>query len=323
MQNLNDLIALEPIWSLLPALLLGAILGSFYNVVIARLPVMLQRQWLDESDSSHSLQSNSQPGERQLFNLFVPRSRCPNCHATVRALDNIPLLSFALLRGRCRSCQQSIHWRYPAIEFVSALLTALATWHFSVGPTLFFAIALIGISLILFAIDSEYMLLPDTLTLGLLWLGLLANTSALFTSIESAVYGAALGYGVLWILFWVAKCSALFTSVESAVYGAALGYGVLWILVWVAKWLTGQDAMGYGDFKYVAAIGAWFGPEGVLLGLLIASTLGSLSGLGARFFGHFQRYQKMPFGPFLSIAAVTLLFAQPTLSGWLWGGLYG
>ncbi|MFW2421929.1 MAG: prepilin peptidase [Porticoccaceae bacterium] len=293
MQNLNDLLALKPIWSLLPALLLGAILGSFYNVVIARLPVMLQRQWQDESDSSHSLQSNSQPGERQPFNLFVPRSRCPNCHATVRALDNIPLLSFALLRGRCRSCQQSIHWRYPAIEFVSALLTALATWHFSVGPTLFFAIALIGISLILFAIDSEYMLLPDTLTLGLLWLGLLANTSALFTSIESAVYGAALGYGVLWILFWV------------------------------AKWLTGQDAMGYGDFKYLAAIGAWFGPEGVLLGLLIASTLGSLSGLGARFFGHFQRYQKMPFGPFLSIAAVTLLFAQPTLSGWLWGGLYG
>ena len=293
MQNLNDLLALAPIWLLLPALVFGAILGSFYNVVIARLPLMLQSQWQDEAEHTYAAQLQKEPGTAQRFNLFVPRSCCPNCGATVRAVDNIPLLSFVVLRGRCRSCRQSIHWRYPAVELSSALLTALATWHFSLGPALFFAITLIGISLILLAIDSEHMLLPDTLTLGLLWLGLLANISALFTPLENAVLGAVLGYSVLWVLFWV------------------------------AKWLTGQETMGYGDFKYLAAIGAWFGPEGVLLGLLIASTLGTVAGLGARIFGSLQRYQKVPFGPFLAIAAVTLLFAQATLSYWLWGGLYG
>lgn len=280
--------------TLVVAALFGAILGSFYNVVIARLPVMLAHDWQQQAEQllEQTLeQPASAAGER--FNLLMPRSRCPHCQTPVRALDNIPLLSFVLLRGRCRYCRAPISWRYPAVELTSALLCVAVAWQFGLTTTALFAAALAGISLILLAIDAEHQLLPDPLTLGLLWLGLIANLGGRFTPLADAVVGAAVGYTVLWLLFWA------------------------------VKWVTGRDAMGYGDFKYLAAIGAWFGLEGVLLGLLIAATLGSLVGITARLFGALQRYQQIAFGPFLAIAALTLLFAQPLLSSWLWGGLGG
>jgi len=276
--------------TLIAAGLLGAVLGSFYNVVIARLPAMLARDWRQQAEQLLELPDSA---AEPRFNLLVPRSRCPHCQTAVAPRDNIPLLSFALLGGRCRHCRGTISWRYPAVELASGLLAAAVVWQFGLTANALFALGLVGVSLILLAIDAEHQLLPDVLTLGLLWLGLIANLDGRFATSEDAVIGAVAGYGVLWLLFWA------------------------------VKWLTGRDAMGYGDFKYLAAIGAWFGLEGVLLGLLIAATLGSLVGIGGRLSGALGRYQEVAFGPYLAIAAVTLLFAQPLLSGWLWGGLGG
>ncbi len=276
---------------LIAAGLLGAVLGSFYNVVIARLPAMLARDWQQQAEQLLELPDSTAAEPR--FNLVVPRSRCPHCQSAVAARDNIPLLSFALLRGRCRHCRGAISWRYPAVELASAALAAAVVWQFGLTGNALFALGLVGISLILLAIDAEHQLLPDALTLGLLWLGLIANLDGRFAASGDAIVGAVAGYGALWLLFWA------------------------------VKWLTGRDAMGYGDFKYLAAIGAWFGLEGVLVGLLIAATLGSLVGIGGRLCGALGRYQEVAFGPYLAIAAVILLFFQPLLSSWLWGGLGG
>ena len=282
-------------WLLLGAAVVGVILGSFYTVVIARLPTMLNREWEQQLDQLAG-PADTAPlvtDQSSHYNLLVPRSHCSHCRQTIAAKDNIPLFSFLLLCGRCRHCRQPIHWRYPLIEVTSALLAVAVVWEFGASWQALVAVALVGISLILLAIDSEHLLLPDTLTLGLMWLGLLANLAERFTPLTDAVVGAAVGYSALWLLFWLVRLA------------------------------TGRDAMGYGDFKYLAAIGAWFGVEGVLLGLLIASTLGSLVGISARLAGRLERFGQIPFGPFLAVAAVVLLFAQPTLSHWLWGGLGG
>ncbi|WP_107850781.1 prepilin peptidase [Oceanimonas marisflavi] len=247
--------------------LLGLLVGSFLNVVIHRLPLMMQREWQRECAE---LNNQTLPDEAP-FNLCVPRSRCPHCQHGLTASDNIPLLSWLWLKGRCRYCSASISKRYPLVELASALLAALALWRFGASPQLLAALVFGWLLLCMTLIDLDHLLLPDQLTLPLLWLGLLLNVGELFVSLQSAVIGAAAGYGILWSLFWLFKLA------------------------------TGKEGMGYGDFKLLAAIGAWFGWQSLLPVLLLASFTGAALGLGLMALRRLGEDRVLPFGPALAL----------------------
>lgn len=265
--------------------LLGLLVGSFLNVVIHRLPLMLQRDWQQEC-----AELNGQPPtELPPFNLCTPRSRCPHCQHQLSALDNIPLLSWCWLRGRCRYCQAGISTRYPLVELAAAALAALALWRFGASPQLLAALLFSWMLLCMTLIDIDHLLLPDSLTLPLLWLGLLLNINELFVSLSSAVLGAAIGYGILWSLFWLFKLA------------------------------TGKEGMGYGDFKLLAAIGAWFGWQALLPVLLLASLVGSVLGLALMASKRLGEDRVLPFGPALALAGWVYLLWGTQLTQLYWG----
>lgn len=286
---MSDLIALNsyPLPLVLSiAGVLGLILGSFFNVVIWRLPRMLELQW----------QASSDPKEQTTaarYNLAWPNSHCPACETPIRPYDNLPLLSFMLLKGRCRHCKTPIHWQYPVIEFVSAAAPVLCLWHFGIGMEAFAYTLLLWFLLILTAIDLRHFLLPDALTLPLIWLGLLGATTVLELTPSQAIWGAVFGYLALWLVYWAFKL------------------------------LTGKEGMGYGDFKLLAAVGAWLGPSMLPLVILLASFSGALVGLILVAFKRHQRGAPLPFGPFISLAAVIALFLGPSIyqTYWQWAGL--
>lgn len=247
-------------------LLLGLLVGSFLNVVIHRLPKMMQSEWRHfcaELDS----QTAPQP---ERFNLVFPRSHCPSCHAPVSAWDNIPLLSYALLRGQCRHCQAPIGLRYPLVEALTGLISAYIAWHFGAQwltlAALIFCWALIALTFI----DADTQLLPDQITQPLLWLGLVVNFNAGFTDLPSAVLGAIAGYLALWSVYWLFKL------------------------------LTGKEGMGYGDFKLLAALGAWLGWTLLPVIILMSSVVGALVGISLIVFARHERNQAIPFGPYLA-----------------------
>ncbi|MDP5292149.1 A24 family peptidase [Oceanimonas sp. CHS3-5] len=247
--------------------LLGLLVGSFLNVVIHRLPLMMQREWQRECAGL-----NDQPvTDEAPFNLCVPRSRCPQCQHVLAAKDNIPVLSWLWLKGRCRYCSAPIAKRYPLVELASALIAGLALWRFGLGPQLLAALVFSWLLLCMTLIDLDHLLLPDDLTLPLLWLGLLLNVGELFVSLQSAVIGAAAGYGILWSLYWLFKLA------------------------------TGKEGMGYGDFKLLAAIGAWFGWQSLLPVLLLASFTGAALGLGLMALRRLGEDRVLPFGPALAL----------------------
>ena len=256
-------------------------IGSFLNVVIYRLPVMLDRQWRSEARAiMHISNAAVQP-----FNLAHPRSRCPSCGTGIRAWQNIPILSWVLLRGRCGTCRSWISVRYPVVELVAFLVTipVISMWGYSLaaGFYLVFLWALITLTLI----DYDTHLLPDQITLPLLWMGII---------------GA----------FAVAE-SGGFPMPADAVAGAIAGYGSLWTLYWVFKLITGREGMGYGDFKLFGALGAWLGWQALPNVILIASITGLLYAIASMAMGNRGRAQPIPFGPFLSIAGcVTLLLGR-------------
>ena len=265
--------------------LLGLLVGSFLNVVIHRLPLMLQRDWQQEC-----AELNGQPpAELPPFNLCTPRSRCPHCQHQLSALDNIPLLSWCWLRGRCRYCQAGISTRYPLVELAAAALAALALWRFGASPQLLAALLFSWMLLCMTLIDIDHLLLPDSLTLPLLWLGLLLNINGLFVPLSSAVLGAAIGYGILWSLFWLFKLA------------------------------TGKEGMGYGDFKLLAAIGAWFGWQALLPVLLLASLVGSVLGLALMASKRLGEDRVLPFGPALALAGWVYLLWGTQLTQLYWG----
>lgn len=265
--------------------LLGLLVGSFLNVVIHRLPLMLQRDWQQEC-----AELNGQPpAELPPFNLCTPRSRCPHCQHQLSAFDNIPLLSWCWLRGRCRYCRAGISTRYPLVELAAAALAALALWRFGASPQLLAALLFSWMLLCMTLIDIDHLLLPDSLTLPLLWLGLLLNINELFVSLSSAVLGAAIGYGILWSLFWLFKLA------------------------------TGKEGMGYGDFKLLAAIGAWFGWQALLPVLLLASLVGSVLGLALMASKRLGEDRVLPFGPALALAGWVYLLWGTQLTQLYWG----
>lgn len=270
----------DPVFLYFCSAVLGLVVGSFLNVVIVRLPRMLEADW---HASAAAILDQSVPDTRPAGNLVQPRSACPNCHAPIRAWQNIPVISFALLRGRCAGCGHRISWQYPLVEICAAVMSVIAAWQF--GPTMACALALIlswGL-LALTAIDWQTQLLPDNITLPLLWLGLVAGAAHVFVGPVNAILGAAAGYLVLWLVFHLFRL------------------------------VTGKEGMGHGDFKLLAALGAWLGWQKLPMVLLLASAAGAVTGILLIAAGLLQRGRAMPFGPFLAAAGWLSLVAGDTM----------
>lgn len=256
------------------SVLLGLVFGSFVNVVVHRLPKILVRDWHQEC---LTLQGKT-PEITDPLSLAKPRSSCPNCKHQISALENIPVLSFIWLKGQCSACKTKISLRYPLVELSAGLLLGAASYKFGFSTEAVFAWGFILALLALALIDMDTQLLPDDITLPLLWLGLLCNLNHGFTDLQSAVVGAMAGYFILWAAFWLFKL------------------------------VTGKDGMGYGDFKLLAAIGAWLGWQLLPAVILISSVLGVIIGIALIAFTSHGRENPIPFGPMLSISGLVALF---------------
>lgn len=262
--------------------LLGLCVGSFLNVVIHRLPKMMEREWLAQCAE---VSNREIPADTEPLTLARPRSRCPHCGHTIRAYENIPLLSyFLILRGKCAGCGKAISLRYPLIEALTGLLSAFAVWHFGDTYAAAGALLLIWALLALTFIDFDTQLLPDSITLPLLWFGLAFNLVQVYTDLPSAVIGAMTGYLILWSIYW--------------------GF----------KLLTGKEGMGYGDFKLLAALGAWLGWQMLPAIILLSSVVGAIVGIALILFARHGRNIPIPFGPYLASAGIIALFWGPTLT---------
>lgn len=261
--------------------LLGLLVGSFLNVVIHRLPKMMERKWAAECAelSGHAREPSE---EESTFNLVFPRSRCPHCGHAIRWFENIPVLSYIGLGGKCRSCHAGISLRYPAVELVCGALFAWCGWQWGLTWT---ALAWCGFSAALLAltcIDWDTTLLPDDITLPLLWAGL-----------------CTAGLGLI------------DTSLSDSLWGAVGGYLSLWLVYWAFKLATGKEGMGYGDFKLYAALGAWLGWQSLIAVILMASIIGAVVGIALKIFSELREGGYVPFGPFLAIAGVTSMVVGP------------
>jgi leader peptidase (prepilin peptidase)/N-methyltransferase len=267
------------------AALTGLAVGSFLNVVIHRLPKMMERDW--KRDCRVLLELEPDAKQEEPFDLVRPRSRCPQCSHAVSALENIPVVSWLALRGRCSACKAPISVRYPVIETIASVLTIVVVWRFGISPQTLAALALTWSLVALAAIDLDCQLLPDDITLPLLWLGLLCNLFGLFTSLQSAVLGAAAGYLLLWTVYVAFKL------------------------------LTGKEGMGYGDFKLLAMLGAWLGWQMLPLIIIVSSVAGSLVAVALLLRGH-ERSRPIPFGPYLAVAGwIALLWGEQMTGAYL------
>ncbi|CAN5343212.1 A24 family peptidase [soil metagenome] len=254
--------------------ILGLVVGSFLNVVIHRLPKMMERDWQLQAAEVRGEPAPDLP----VVNLFKPRSRCPHCGHMITALENIPVVSWVALRGRCSACKAPISIRYPAVELFTCIVSALIAWKYGAtvqtAGALLLAWALIAAAFI----DADTQLLPDDITLPLLWLGLLFNLGAVYVPLPEAVIGAVAGYLVLWSIYWVFRL------------------------------LTGKEGMGYGDFKLLAALGAWLGWQMLPAIVLLSSVVGAVIGVALMVFARHGRDKAMPFGPYLAGAGLLALF---------------
>ncbi|OAM52378.1 methyltransferase [Methylovorus sp. MM2] len=284
--NLLDVLREEPAFFITFSVVFGLMVGSFLNVVIHRLPKIMEREW---RQSCAELQGEELPTEAK-YNIVTPRSACPNCQHKITALENIPVFSYLLLKGKCRGCKTAISIRYPLIELLTGLLIGLISWKFGYSgmavAAWIFTFALIALTFI----DFDTQLLPDDITLPLLWLGLLFNLNTGFTDIHSSIIGAVAGYLSLWSVYWIFKI------------------------------VTGKEGMGYGDFKLLAAIGAWFGWQLLPAVILLSSLAGSIIGIGLIVLAKQGRNVPMPFGPYLALGGIAALFFGPQLSQIYLGG---
>lgn len=262
----------------------GLMIGSFLNVVIHRLPVMMERDWAVQcAEFRHEPAPVFEP-----LSLARPRSRCPKCGHAISALENIPVISWLVLRGRCKGCAAPISIRYPLIEAATGLLFAFAAWHFGFTAAGFGALLFIAALIALTGIDFDTQLLPDDITLPLLWLGLALNAFGVYTDLKSAVIGAMAGYLSLWCVYWGFKLA------------------------------TGKEGMGYGDFKLLAALGAWLGWQMLPLAILLSSFVGAVVGISLMVFARQGRNVPIPFGPYLAAAGViSLIWGKPLTRAYL------
>jgi leader peptidase (prepilin peptidase)/N-methyltransferase len=266
---------IDPTLALVAAALVGLAIGSFLNVVIHRLPKMMEADWRAQCAE---FEGREVPDEGR-YNLLVPRSACPSCRAPIRARDNVPVLSWLLLRGRCAACGARISGRYPIVELLTAALSVAVVWKFGATWT---ALAVLGFTWTLVAltfIDADTTLLPDDLTLPLLWSGLLVNLFGLLPGV----------------------------TLRDAVLGAIAGYLALWLIYWAFKLATGKEGMGYGDFKLLAALGAWMGWKALLPIVLLSSVVGAIVGIVLMVLARRGREVPIPFGPYLAAAGFLTL----------------
>lgn len=292
-----DLLAQSPAALITTAVVVGLVVGSFLNVVIYRLPVMLDRQWRAECAELNGAAVGTAPPER--FDLIVPRSTCPACKAPIGALQNIPVLSYLALRGRCARCRAPISVRYPLVEILCGVLSALVAWRFGYGAPAACGIVISWFLIALTFIDLDHQLLPDSLTMPLLWLGLLASLTG-----------------------WGSASGNLPADPVSAIAGAALGYLSLWAVYHAFRLLTGKEGMGYGDFKLLAAFGAWLGWRMLLPIVLLSAIVGALVGVALIVGRRHQRGTPIPFGPFLAAAGwLAMMWGPQIVQGYL--ALYG
>ncbi len=280
-----DLLQTNTVALLATVLVLGLLVGSFLNVVIYRLPVMMQNAWAREAAEMAGEDEPEQPR----FDLIKPDSTCPSCGHQIRAWENIPVVSYLALGGKCSQCKARISPRYPIVELVTGLLSLVLAWQFGgtvqTAALLVFFWALIALTMI----DVDHQLLPDSITLPLLWFGLLLNLGETFAPLEQAVVGAVAGYLSLWSIYWAFKL------------------------------LTGKEGMGYGDFKLFAAFGAWFGWAALPLIILLSSLVGAIVGIAMIAILGRDRQIPIPFGPYLCGAALVYVFWGNAITAWYLG----
>ncbi len=286
-----EIYAAAPITVWIGVVFLGLAIGSFLNVVIYRLPVMMQNEWQRECDAYLADQGKSpaKPAPAQeKFNLAYPNSRCPNCKSAIKPWQNIPVVSYLLLKGACANCKVKISPRYPILEATTALLSALVFWHFGPTPQALLGLVFLWALISLTMIDVDHYLLPDSITLPLLWLGILVNFFGIYTTLEASVIGAMAGYLSLWSVYWAFKL------------------------------LTGKEGMGFGDFKLLGALGAWMGWQYLPMIILLSSLVGAVLGIGAILFMGRDKAKPLPFGPYLAVAGfIAFIWGEVLLSRYL------
>ena len=293
--DIVGLYAAYPAWFAGSVLVIGLMVGSFLNVVIYRLPIMMEREWREQSAELNGVPSPDPPTRAAPFNLSTPRSACPTCKTPIKSAHNIPLVSWLALRGRCAACRAPISVRYPAVELATGLLSAWVAWHFGFGEAACCAVAITWALIALTGIDIDHQLLPDSITLPLLWAGLLA----------AITIGPAPGV-------------ALPVSPKDAIIGAAAGYLSLWAVFHAFRLLTGKEGMGYGDFKLFAALGAWMGWKVLPLVILLAAGSGACLGVLMIVLRGRDRAAPMPFGPYLAAAGwLAMLYGPQLVEGYL------
>ena len=284
-------INIDPLFFILSVSLLGLMIGSFLNVVIHRLPTMMDSEWRSQCYSFLEIDEATSKQKVEHYTLSQPPSHCPKCNHPISALENIPLISFILQRGKCRHCGEPISWRYPTIELITALLSGVNAYHFGQTLESLFAQLLTWGLIALTVIDLDHQLLPDSITLPFLWIGLLISTL---------------------------NNHGLFVDMHSSIIGAAIGYLSLWSIYWIFKLLTGKEGMGYGDFKLLALFGAWLGWQSLPLILILSAGVGAVVGISLILFKSHQRETPIPFGPYLASAGwIAMLWGDQITAAYL------
>jgi len=281
----SNILRAEPTFFVTFSVILGLMVGSFLNVVIHRLPKMMEREW---HNNCLELQGKDVP-EQPKYTIVTPRSACPTCGHNIGAMENIPIVSYLILGGKCKGCKTGISMRYPLIEALTGALIGAVAYKYGYTYTTLFAWIYVLALITLTFIDLDTQLLPDDITLPLLWLGLLFNLNIGFTDLKSAVIGAMLGYLILWAVYWAFKL------------------------------VTGKEGMGYGDFKLLGAIGAWFGWQLLPAVILLSSVVGAVIGISMIIFKGKTGGTAIPFGPFLALGGIAALFFGRQLASFYLG----
>lgn len=268
--------------------LLGLLIGSFLNVVIHRIPVMLQREWQSECKILLEISEPGTDSDPETYNLTLPHSHCPKCKHVIRAWENIPVISYLFLRGKCSGCKTPISMRYPIVELCTGILSGLVAWHFGPSWQMLAALLLTWCLIPLTMIDFDHQLLPDNITLPLIWIGLIVNSFSVFCSLPEAVWGAIGGYLSLWSVYWLFKLA------------------------------TGKEGMGFGDFKLLAALGAWMGWQALPVIILLSSLVGAVVGVAMILTLGRDKNIPIPFGPYLAAAGwIALLWGDAITRSYL------